>query len=308
MANKVINEFDTKKAEIKILDKPKIADSLTQTGDYKCPTCLIYDGKKYATVGTQKSVERKLSVRTQTDEEDYRHPLIQTLARMKAAQLIAMADFAKLIACDRPTTSNELYQLRERLMDIYNLGQRDADAVKEAERKRLLEQRSMDEARGSGMQGGSFNQMKNMGGGGGGGSGMGGGNMNMNEIANIAMNMGNINEMANIMANVNSMNNCLPSPQMNHNNFRMEDDEQAARIRAEQIEQEREMRYQQIRYEQEMRHNELEEERRIRELQIQNENQRQINNRGGGWQQRGGGGGGHSKNIRFRGNPSPWGR
>lgn len=325
MASKVIHEIDAKKEEIKKQEKSKIADSFTQTGDYKCPTCLINDEKKYATVGTQKSVERKLSVRTQTDEEDYRHPLIQTLARMKAAQLIAMADFAKLIALDRPTTTNEMFQLRERLMDIYNLGQRDADAVKEAERKRLMENRAaaMDDGRGgSGMPGGPFNS-NNMGRGGsvgGGSGGMGMSGMNLNEIASIAMNMGNLNEMANIMANVNSMNNCMPSPQMNNNvnnnnmmrgggvDYRMDDDEQAAMRRAEQIEQEREMRYQQqMRYEEERRNNELEEERRVREMQMQNNNQGQNNNRGGGggnrWQR-----GGFPKNNRFRGKSSPWAR
>lgn len=345
MANKVIKEIDIKHEEIKKLEKPKIADSITQTGDYKCPTCLVREAKKYVTVGIQNTGPRKLSVKTQTDEEDYRHPLIQTLARMTAAQLIAMADFAKLMASDRPTTANEMFQLRERLMDIYNLGQRDSDAVKEAERKRMLE-RSMDEQQQQqqqrsgpiGMGGGpSFNQMhpmNNMGGGGGmgmgggggaggmggggGGGGMCSGNMNknnMNDIASVAMNMGmgNMNEMANIMANVNNMNN--GPPQMNNMNnnmgrggdYRLDDEDQAL-LRAEEIEQEREMRYQQIRYEQELRNLEMEEERRM-----QMQQQQQYDNSGPNGGRGGGGGGGWQHrgqhgNSRFRGRPSPWAR
>lgn len=49
-------------------------------------------------------------------------------------QLVAIADFGELICQPRPSTSNDVHNIREKLMDIYNLSERGTEAI-EAERE-----------------------------------------------------------------------------------------------------------------------------------------------------------------------------
>lgn len=111
-------------------------DSGTQTQKADCDTCV--KRSKVITVNKQtQHFQRVCSIGVQTNEKDYREPIVEQLARMTAAQLVAIKDFANIITEPRPQNAAELFKLKERMMDTYNLSQRDADAVRTAEENRL---------------------------------------------------------------------------------------------------------------------------------------------------------------------------
>lgn len=104
----------------------------TQTVDFKCDQCT--ERKKRTMVNEHsQTFFRGVSIGVQTNEKDYREPIIELLSRMTAAQLVAIKDFANIVDEPRPRNTDEMYKVRERLMDIYSLSQRDADAVRAAE-------------------------------------------------------------------------------------------------------------------------------------------------------------------------------
>lgn len=137
VADKVVNEIDD--AEKKRTEKRSFKESEAQTESYKCPNCVNRESKVYLNKYIQTEMPKKVSIRTQTYEKDYREPLIRSLSRMTPGQLVAVADFAEIICKPRPSTSNEVSNVREKLMDIYNLSERGPEAI-EAERELELEQ------------------------------------------------------------------------------------------------------------------------------------------------------------------------
>lgn len=137
-ADKVINDIEDIDAEERRSRERTYRDGEMQTESYKCSTCITRESR--ANKSMQTDAPKKVSIRTQTNEKDYRDPLIRSLARLTAGQLVAVSDFVNLICEQRPTTSQEVFCVREKLMDIYNLSERGSDAI-EAERSREHESR-----------------------------------------------------------------------------------------------------------------------------------------------------------------------
>lgn len=110
----------------------------TQTANFKCEQCN--DRRKRTMVNEHsQTFIRGVSIGVQTNEKDYREPIVELLSRMTAAQLVAIKDFANIVDEPRPRSTEEMYKMRERLMDVYSLSQRDADAVRAAEDNRMDE-------------------------------------------------------------------------------------------------------------------------------------------------------------------------
>ncbi|KAG4080253.1 hypothetical protein HA402_010745 [Bradysia odoriphaga] len=140
VGKKVIDEIEDIDAEKQRSKERAYKESETQTDSYKCPTCVVREAKSFSNKSTQAEAPKKVNIRTQTNEKDYRVPLIRQLSRISAGQLVAVSDFITLICEPRPSTSTEIFSVREKLMDIYNLSERGSDAI-EAERARDHEAR-----------------------------------------------------------------------------------------------------------------------------------------------------------------------
>lgn len=127
----------TKEPEVIQIVAPRIetCSTITQTEPYECGACVVRDKRVLVNKHTQIFSSQKVGS-TQTDEDDYRSPLIEMLSRLTDAQLVAIKDFIAIMMT-RPQSGKDLYDLRERMMDIYNLSQRDAEAVRVAQRNRL---------------------------------------------------------------------------------------------------------------------------------------------------------------------------
>lgn len=110
--------------------------TITQTDAYECGACKTREKRVFLNKSTQMFVSHKVGS-TQTDEDDYRGPLVSMLGRLSDAQLVAIKDFIATMTTPRPQNITDLCSLRERLMDIYNLSQRDSDAVRVAQRNNL---------------------------------------------------------------------------------------------------------------------------------------------------------------------------
>lgn len=125
-----------------------------------CAECCARAAIKSHTLACQTEAPPKTaSVRTQTVETPtktngatpappdsgatFALPLQQSLSKMTAGQLVAMTDFARIINDPRPANSVELFTLREQLMDVYNLSQRDDEQVRTAERDKLNSVRNL---------------------------------------------------------------------------------------------------------------------------------------------------------------------
>lgn len=107
----------------------------TQTPEFKCERCT--ERNKCIMVNAQsQTYTRHCSIGIQTNEKDYREPIVELLSRMSAAQLVAIKDFANIVDEPRPRDREEMFKVRERLMDIYSLSQRDADTVRATEDNR----------------------------------------------------------------------------------------------------------------------------------------------------------------------------
>lgn len=120
--------------------KPPVIETATietQTDELKCRPCIERNSRIMINSHTQIFLPKGISIGVQTNEKDYREPIVAMLSRMSAAQLVAVKDFANIIAEPRPQNFLEMSKVRERMMDIYNLSQRDADAVRTAEENRL---------------------------------------------------------------------------------------------------------------------------------------------------------------------------
>lgn len=111
-----------------------------QTDEYHCIDCNERKRRVYVNQGTQvfKS-DKSCESGTQTNEEDYREPIVEMISQLTSGQLVALKDFATIMMDTRPQSSMELMQVREKMMTIYFLSQRDADAVRNAQQNRLDE-------------------------------------------------------------------------------------------------------------------------------------------------------------------------
>lgn len=131
-------ETETSKGEILIqtntvpLPLVDVVEMGTQTADFKCEPCFERNKRIMVNEHSQ-TFFRGISIGVQTNEKDYREPIVELLSRMTAAQLVAIKDFANFVNEPHPRNTEEIYKARERLMDIYSLSQRDADAVRAAE-------------------------------------------------------------------------------------------------------------------------------------------------------------------------------
>lgn len=112
------------------------SDYGTQTAEFNCDECTERSQRVMINKHTQ-STWKSCNIGVQTNEKDYREPIVELLSKMTAAQLVALKDFANIVDEPRPQNSVDMFKIRERLMDIYNLSQRDADAVRSAEENRL---------------------------------------------------------------------------------------------------------------------------------------------------------------------------
>lgn len=137
---------DTTKVPLSSRKEPEVAkvivspvqtcSTITQTDAFECVACVARGKRFFLNKHTQVFLAQK-SGSTQTDEDDYRSPLIEMLARLSDAQLVAIKDFIAIMMTARPQNTLDICNLRERMMDIYNLSQRDSDAVRVAQRNRL---------------------------------------------------------------------------------------------------------------------------------------------------------------------------
>ncbi|XP_031626785.1 uncharacterized protein LOC116343044 [Contarinia nasturtii] len=107
-----------------------------QTTKYECTQCTERKKRTMVNANSQ-TFFRGISIGVQTNEKDYREPIVEILSRMTAAQLVAIKDFANIFDEPRPRNTDEMYKMRERLMDIYSLSQRDADIVNAVEDNRI---------------------------------------------------------------------------------------------------------------------------------------------------------------------------
>lgn len=112
------------------------ANMHTQTAELKCERCTERNKCKMVNAQSQTYI-RNISIGVQTNEKDYREPIVELLSRLTAAQLVSIKDFATIIDEPRPRDHDEMFKMRERLMDIYSLSQRDADTVRAAEDNRM---------------------------------------------------------------------------------------------------------------------------------------------------------------------------
>lgn len=115
----------------------------TQTNEFRCERCTERNKRIMVSAHTQVFL-KNCSIGVQTNEKDYREPIVELLSKMSAAQLVAIKDFANIIDEPRACSESEYSRIRERLIDIYNLSQRDADAVRTAEENQMDEMPYMD--------------------------------------------------------------------------------------------------------------------------------------------------------------------
>ncbi|XP_055302105.1 uncharacterized protein LOC129568371 [Sitodiplosis mosellana] len=133
-----VMENDASKGEILIqtntfpLPVVEMAEMGTQTAEFKCQQCTERSKRIMVNEHSQTFI-RGVSIGVQTNERDYREPIVELLSRMTAAQLVAIKDFANIVEAPRPRNTDEMFNMREKLMDVYSLSQRDADAVRAAE-------------------------------------------------------------------------------------------------------------------------------------------------------------------------------
>lgn len=126
------------------LSQPSVS---SQTEAFQCEKCLIQKRKMFVNKSTQIFPTKKTETAVQTDEEDYREPIVELLSHLTAAQLVAVKDFATIVMEPRPQSSVDMFKVRERMMDVYNLSQRDADAVRIAQQNRLDDPVELDRLR-----------------------------------------------------------------------------------------------------------------------------------------------------------------
>lgn len=159
LGDQVITDFEEELNK----DKASFVDSGCQTLDYNCEVCAERDSRKRTVHSTQTEAEpikAKRSIRSQTNEQNYRDPLFRKLSSMTSAQLVAVADYVRILNAPQPSNAAEIFKLREELMDVYNLSSRDDDQVRVAERERLnsVHQKAFNNNR----EGSSSKSMKNM--------------------------------------------------------------------------------------------------------------------------------------------------
>lgn len=123
------------------------SSSHCQTDPLQCEQCVARKRRTFASKASQASPPKSTELATQTDEEDYREPIVELLSQLTAAQLVAVKDFATIVLEPRPQSSIEMYKMRERITDVYNLSQRDADAVRTAQQNRLDDPVALDRLR-----------------------------------------------------------------------------------------------------------------------------------------------------------------
>lgn len=132
VANELELLVQTKTMPLPLIEMANIA---IQT-DFKCEKCVERDNRMMVSAPTQTTF-KSISIGVQTNEKDYREPIVELLSRMTAAQLVAIKDFANIVDEPRPRDREDIFKIRERLMDIYSLSQRDADTVRAAEDSRI---------------------------------------------------------------------------------------------------------------------------------------------------------------------------
>lgn len=133
VANQVELLIQTRTTPLPLVETNEIA---IQT-EFECENCVERDSRMMVNVPTQTTILKTISIGVQTNEKDYREPIVELLSRMTAAQLVAIKDFANIVDEPRPRDREEMFKIRERLMDIYSLSQRDADTVRAAEDSRI---------------------------------------------------------------------------------------------------------------------------------------------------------------------------
>lgn len=142
MANRVITKIQEKQPAAAAKTTPS-RNIYVQTTPMECDACVERQNMVRLSQAIQTEAPKMVSVKVQTNKENFTEPLLNSLKSMSAAQLVAMTDFAHIICDPRPSNSEEIFKLREQLMDVYNLSQRDDEAVRLAERDRLNSVRNL---------------------------------------------------------------------------------------------------------------------------------------------------------------------
>lgn len=143
MASEVITKIQEKQTSTVALKTVTTKNVYVQTMPMECETCEERKNTTCLNQSVQTEGPKSVSIKVQTNTENYTEPVFNTLKSMTSAQLVAMTDFAHIVCDPRPSNSEEMFKLREQLMDVYNLSQRDDEAVRMAERQRLNSVRSL---------------------------------------------------------------------------------------------------------------------------------------------------------------------
>lgn len=143
MAKTVISKVQGKQQSSTVRTAVVTRNVYIQTAPMECDVCEERKNTICLNQSVQTEETKCVSIKVQTDNEIYTEPVFNTLKSMTSAQLVAMTDFAHIVCDPRPSNSEEMFKLREQLMDVYNLSQRDDEAVRTAERQRLNSVRSL---------------------------------------------------------------------------------------------------------------------------------------------------------------------
>lgn len=114
---------------IEIADEVKknlMLDAESQTSPMPCDECTARSNRVMINRGTQIYEKERITTATQTDDNGSLGALAQLLSQLTSAQRQAIKEFATIIVQPTPQNSREMFNVREQMMDVYNLSHRDS--------------------------------------------------------------------------------------------------------------------------------------------------------------------------------------
>lgn len=114
-AKEIAEEIDVE------VNRKESADAEVQTTPIVCDECEVRSRKEFINRGTQAFEQEKVAISVQTDDEEFREPLGQMMARLSSAQLKAVRDFATLLVQPQPQNNTEMSLLHDQIVDTYHL-------------------------------------------------------------------------------------------------------------------------------------------------------------------------------------------
>lgn len=122
-AKEIANEIDVE------VNKKDTVNADVQTDPFVCDACEIRDRRTYMSRGTQIFEKTKNTMAVQTDAEEF--PLAQMMSRLTPTQLSAIRNFASILMMPQPLNPAEMFKVREKIMDAYNLAHRNGRGIGE---------------------------------------------------------------------------------------------------------------------------------------------------------------------------------